>query len=129
MARLLLASMLTSVCVNASVSSLSLIDSTFCFVFNGTSACNMLSSWVFYSLSSVPACGFLHQIGNVWFMLCLAGREHILGIHREAPSFIEQGTEQEILETGIKVIRLLPMFSFFSMNVELRLMSPWVLLG
>jgi F-type H+-transporting ATPase subunit beta len=31
-------------------------------------------------------------------------REHILGIHREAPSFIEQGTEQEILETGIKVI-------------------------
>ncbi len=57
-------------------------------------------------------------------MLCLAGREHILGIHREAPSFIEQGTEQEILETGIKVIRLLPMFSFFSMNVELRLMSP-----
>ncbi len=40
-------------------------------------------------------------------MLCLAGREHILGIHREAPSFIEQGTEQEILETGIKVIRLL----------------------
>ncbi len=57
-------------------------------------------------------------------MLSLAGREHILGIHREAPSFIEQGTEQEILETGIKVIRLLPMFSFFSMNVELRLMSP-----
>jgi F0F1-type ATP synthase beta subunit len=57
-------------------------------------------------------------------MLCLAGREHILGIHREAPSFIEQGTEQEILETGIKVIRLLSMFSFFSMNVELRLMSP-----
>jgi hypothetical protein len=54
----------------------------------------------------------------------LAGREHILGIHREAPSFIEQGTEQEILETGIKVIRLLPMFSFFSMNVELRFMSP-----
>ncbi|CAM6011384.1 unnamed protein product, partial [Sphagnum balticum] len=34
-------------------------------------------------------------------------REHILGIHREAPSFIEQGTEQEILETGIKVVDLL----------------------
>lgn len=31
------------------------------------------------------------------------GREHVLGIHREAPAFIEQGTEQEILETGIKV--------------------------
>jgi F0F1-type ATP synthase beta subunit len=41
----------------------------------------------------------------------LAGREHILGIHREAPSFIEQGTEQEILETGIKVIRLLRVLS------------------
>jgi hypothetical protein len=40
-------------------------------------------------------------------VLCLAGREHILGIHHEAPSFIEQGTEQEILERGIKVIRLL----------------------
>ncbi len=48
--------------------------------------------------------------------LCLAGREHILGIHREAPSFIEQGTEQEILETGIKVIRLLKFLSF-RMNV------------
>jgi F-type H+-transporting ATPase subunit beta len=37
----------------------------------------------------------------------LAGREHILGIHHEAPSFIEQGTEQEILERGIKVVDLL----------------------
>jgi F-type H+-transporting ATPase subunit beta len=34
-------------------------------------------------------------------------REHVLGIHREAPAFIEQGTEQEILETGIKVVDLL----------------------
>jgi hypothetical protein len=48
-------------------------------------------------------------------VLCLAGREHILGIHREAPSFIEQGTEQEILETGIKVVRLLKFL--FGMNV------------
>jgi F-type H+-transporting ATPase subunit beta len=31
----------------------------------------------------------------------------VLGIHREAPSFVEQGTEQEILETGIKVVDLL----------------------
>jgi F-type H+-transporting ATPase subunit beta len=37
----------------------------------------------------------------------VAGREHVLGIHREAPSFVEQGTEQEILETGIKVVDLL----------------------
>jgi hypothetical protein len=28
-------------------------------------------------------------------------------IHAEAPSFVEMGTEQEILETGIKVVDLL----------------------
>ncbi|XP_024378471.1 ATP synthase subunit beta, mitochondrial [Physcomitrium patens] len=34
-------------------------------------------------------------------------REHVLGIHREAPAFVDQGTEMEILETGIKVVDLL----------------------
>ncbi|KAF9613533.1 hypothetical protein IFM89_008450 [Coptis chinensis] len=29
--------------------------------------------------------------------------DHILPIHREAPAFVEQATEQEILVTGIKV--------------------------
>merc|ERR1712224_730105 len=33
--------------------------------------------------------------------------KHVLAIHREAPTFIEQGTEQEILVTGIKVVDLL----------------------
>ncbi|MCO5595416.1 hypothetical protein L7F22_049458 [Adiantum nelumboides] len=33
--------------------------------------------------------------------------EHFLPIHREAPAFIDQGTEQEILVTGIKVVDLL----------------------
>lgn len=33
--------------------------------------------------------------------------EHYLPIHREAPSFVEQSTEQEILVTGIKVVDLL----------------------
>lgn len=33
--------------------------------------------------------------------------DHFLPIHREAPSFIDQGTEQEILVTGIKVVDLL----------------------
>lgn len=33
--------------------------------------------------------------------------EHFLPIHREAPSFVEQSTEQEILVTGIKVVDLL----------------------
>eukprot|EP00250_Pteridium_aquilinum_P007504 c17205_g1_i2 orf=69-1736(+) len=33
--------------------------------------------------------------------------EHYLPIHREAPAFIDQGTEQEILVTGIKVVDLL----------------------
>src|SRR5271156_887125 len=33
--------------------------------------------------------------------------EHILPIHRDAPAFSDQGTEVEILETGIKVIDLI----------------------
>ncbi|WJX15036.1 H(+)-transporting two-sector ATPase [Trifolium repens] len=33
--------------------------------------------------------------------------EHYLPIHREAPPFVEQATEQEILVTGIKVVDLL----------------------
>lgn len=33
--------------------------------------------------------------------------KHMLPIHREAPPFVEQGTEQEILVTGIKVVDLL----------------------
>ena len=32
-----------------------------------------------------------------------AATDHFLPIHREAPSFVEQSTEQEILVTGIKV--------------------------
>ena len=38
---------------------------------------------------------------NIWFYLTVT--EHYLPIHREAPAFIDQGTEQEILVTGIKV--------------------------
>lgn len=33
-----------------------------------------------------------------------AETEHYLPIHREAPDFVEQSTEQEILVTGIKVM-------------------------
>jgi len=33
--------------------------------------------------------------------------KHVLPIHREAPEFIEQGTSQEMLTTGIKVVDLL----------------------
>ncbi|XP_058769460.1 ATP synthase subunit beta, mitochondrial-like [Vicia villosa] len=33
--------------------------------------------------------------------------EHYLPIHREAPAFVEQATEQQILVTGIKVVDLL----------------------
>jgi F0F1-type ATP synthase beta subunit len=57
-------------------------------------------------------------------VLFLAGREHILGIHREAPSFIEQGTEQEILETGIKVVDLLAPYPLDSTS---RMLSPHIL--
>ena len=34
---------------------------------------------------------------------CCADAKHHLAIHREAPPFVEQSTEQEILVTGIKV--------------------------
>jgi len=59
------------------------------------------------------------------------GREHVLGIHREAPSFIEQGTEQEILETGIKVniYILLDTFIYTYIGIEIDyfvlLLSYW----
>nr|DAD31951.1 TPA_asm: hypothetical protein HUJ06_010802 [Nelumbo nucifera] len=33
--------------------------------------------------------------------------DHYLPIHREAPAFVEQATEQQILVTGIKVVDLL----------------------
>ena len=33
----------------------------------------------------------------------LAGEKHKAPIHREAPTFVEQSTSQEILATGIKV--------------------------
>jgi F-type H+-transporting ATPase subunit beta len=33
----------------------------------------------------------------------LVGTNHYLPIHREAPAFVEQATEQQILVTGIKV--------------------------
>ncbi|KAF8407726.1 hypothetical protein HHK36_006861 [Tetracentron sinense] len=34
--------------------------------------------------------------------------DHFLPIHREAPAFVEQATEQQILVTGIKVVDLAP---------------------
>ncbi|CAN1297047.1 ATP synthase subunit beta, mitochondrial [Linum perenne] len=37
----------------------------------------------------------------------ITATEHFLPIHREAPSFVEQATEQQILVTGIKVVDLL----------------------
>lgn len=33
----------------------------------------------------------------------LSDTDHSLPIHREAPAFVEQATEQQILVTGIKV--------------------------
>ena len=46
-------------------------------------------------------CGRSHMT-----VLCLESK-HTLPIHRPAPSFSEQGTEQEVLVTGIKVVDLL----------------------
>ena len=36
-----------------------------------------------------------------------ADAKHFAPIHREAPTFVEQSTEQEVLTTGIKVVDLL----------------------
>lgn len=49
--------------------------------------------------------------GNVSFLafsdlhwvLLVSETDHFLPIHREAPAFVEQATEQQILVTGIKV--------------------------
>ena len=50
---------------------------------------------------------YLHEAPTEWrsLMRCVefAEAKHFAPIHREAPSFQEQGTEQEILITGIKV--------------------------
>lgn len=42
--------------------------------------------------------------------------DHYLPIHREAPAFVDQATEQQILVTGIKVVTTLiyDMFFFFA---------------
>lgn len=37
--------------------------------------------------------------------------DHYLPIHREAPAFVEQATEQQILVTGIKVLCFLTLQS------------------
>ena len=37
------------------------------------------------------------------FDLISTETDHFLPIHREAPSFVDQATEQQILVTGIKV--------------------------
>lgn len=39
-------------------------------------------------------------------MNCAAGEKHRAPIHREAPTFVEQSTGQEILATGIKASSL-----------------------
>lgn len=53
-------------------------------------------------------------LGRMWNVLGepidakdASSRKHTLPIHRKAPSFIEQSTNVEILETGIKVIDLI----------------------
>lgn len=47
--------------------------------------------------------------------------DHYLPIHREAPAFVEQATEQEILVTGIKVSYQLKSFLLSLLAVHLFL--------
>lgn len=43
------------------------------------------------------------SLATVLSVLCLTEAAETWSIHREAPEFTEQSTEQEILATGIKV--------------------------
>lgn len=49
--------------------------------------------------------------------------DHYLPIHREAPAFVEQATEQEILVTGIKVSYQFICFLLGLLAVHLVLVS------
>lgn len=42
--------------------------------------------------------------------------DHYLPIHREAPAFVEQATEQQILVTGIKVPNIPGQFTYSSIK-------------
>lgn len=42
-------------------------------------------------------------ISKQYLFLLKTETDHYLPIHREAPAFVEQATEQQILVTGIKV--------------------------
>lgn len=47
--------------------------------------------------------------------------DHFLPIHREAPAFVEQATEQQILVTGIKVLASILIFlgSIFLHSIQM----------
>lgn len=46
---------------------------------------------------------FERDITLLKYFIISAETDHFLPIHREAPAFIEQATDQQILVTGIKV--------------------------
>lgn len=52
----------------------------------------------------------------MWLAVSVEAK-HFLPIHREAPSFQDQGTEQEILVTGIKVCLFWQDASLFHMQL------------
>lgn len=47
---------------------------------------------------------FERDITLLKYFIISAETDHFLPIHREAPAFIEQATDQQILVTGIKVL-------------------------
>jgi F0F1-type ATP synthase beta subunit len=44
---------------------------------------------------------------------------HFLPIHREAPAFVEQATEQQILVTGIKVLYFIISLSMLDISCNI----------
>ena len=57
-------------------------------------------------LASCRCSATTHFVRADWRIFAVAAdAKHHWPIHREAPAFVEQSTEQEILVTGIKVCR------------------------
>lgn len=58
---------------------------------------------LYLSVQKLLLCDFSIVVLLTNLLLISVETEHSLPIHREAPAFVEQATEQQILVTGIKV--------------------------
>lgn len=65
---------------------------------------------------------FERDITLLKYFIISAETDHFLPIHREAPAFIEQATDQQILVTGIKVcltfVFVVPSYLIFNFKIQ-----------